>query len=110
MACELNPFTKGLEFLSPFEKELANKLLLENAQNVSLGEFIVKKEPEEDSQGTVTQQKEPLYPCLLIQINQMPPLLSSLTTLMSLVVTIISTLLMKTIVIRESFSRRPVHC
>ena len=55
MACVLNPFTKGLEFLSPSEKELANKLLLENAQNVSLGEFIVKKEPEGDSQSTITQ-------------------------------------------------------
>ena len=62
MACVLNPFTKGLEFLSPSEKELANKLLLENAQNVSLGEFIVKKEPEGDSQSTVTQQNEPPLP------------------------------------------------
>ena len=62
MACVLNPFTKRLEFLSPSEKELANKLLLENAQNVSLGEFIVKKEPEGDSQSTATQQKEPPLP------------------------------------------------
>jgi len=60
--CVLNPFTKGLEFLSPSEKELANKLLLENAQNVSLGESVVEKEPEEDSQSTVTQQKEPPLP------------------------------------------------
>ena len=63
MACVLNPFTKGLKFLSPSEKELGNKLLLENAQNVSLGKFIVKK-------GT------PSTLCLLIQINQMPPLSS----------------------------------
>jgi len=77
-------FTKGLEFLSPSEKQLANKLLLEN---VIWGEFIVKKEPEEDSQSTVLlhSKRNRLYLCLLIQMNHILPLLSSLMTLMSLV-------------------------
>jgi len=84
MACVLNPFTKGLEFLSPSEKELANKLRLENAQNVSLGECIVKNQ-KRTVRVPLHSKRNPLYLCLLIQINQMPPLLSSLTTLMSLV-------------------------